>query len=54
MSQLDLAAGNMAARYTRSRCATVAVDGISFRYPVKVGDEITVWAGLLGVGTTST
>jgi acyl-CoA thioesterase YciA len=53
MSQMDLAAGNAAARYARGRCATIAVDGITFHSPVRVGDEITVWAELLGIGRTS-
>jgi acyl-CoA thioesterase YciA len=53
MSQMDLAAGNAAARHARGRCATIAVDGITFHKPVRVGDEITVWADLLGVGRTS-
>ena len=53
MSQMDLAAGNLAARCARGRCATIAVEGMSFHSPVKVGDEVTVWAELIGVGTTS-
>src|SRR5215217_6086119 len=53
MSQMDLAAGNAAARHAGGRCATIAVDGITFHKPVRVGDEITVWAELLGVGRTS-
>jgi acyl-CoA thioesterase YciA len=53
MSQMDLAAGNLAARCARGRCATIAVEGMSFHNPVKVGDEVTVWAELIGVGTTS-
>ena len=44
---MDLAAGNAAARYARGRCAT------KFLNPVKVGDEVTVWATLLRVGRTS-
>jgi acyl-CoA thioesterase YciA len=53
MSQMDLAAGNAAARRARGRCATVAVDGIVFLSPVHVGDEISVYADLLTVGRTS-
>jgi acyl-CoA thioesterase YciA len=53
MSQMDLAAGNLAARCARGRCATVAVEAMSFHSPVRVGDEVTVWAELLGIGTTS-
>jgi acyl-CoA thioesterase YciA len=53
MSQMDLAAGNAAARRARGRCATVAVDGMTFHSPVRVGDEISVFAELLSVGRTS-
>jgi acyl-CoA thioesterase YciA len=53
MALMDLAAGSVAARHARGRCATVGVDGICFRSPVKVGDEVSVWADLLGIGTTS-
>jgi len=50
MSQMDLAAGNAAARRARGRCATVAVEGIAFHSPVHVGDEISVYADLAEVG----
>ena len=53
MAQMDLAAGNVAARRARGRCATVAVDRITFLEPVKVGDEVTVEAELVAVGRTS-
>ena len=53
MSQMDLAAGNAAARRTRGRCATVAVEGIDFHSPVHVGDEISVYADLADIGRTS-
>lgn len=53
MCQMDLAASNVAARCARGRCATVAVEKLSFLSPVKVGDEVTVWAELLSIGTTS-
>jgi acyl-CoA thioesterase YciA len=53
MGQMDLAAGNVAARRARGRCATVAVDAIVFHSPVKVGDEVTVFARLAATGRTS-
>ncbi len=53
MSQMDLAAGNAAARRARRRCATIAVEGITFLHSVKVGDEITVFADLVKTGRTS-
>lgn len=53
MSQMDLAAGNMAGRVSRSRGATVSVEAMQFLRPVKVGDEVTLYATLLKVGRTS-
>ena len=53
MSQMDLAAGNAAARRAKGRCATVAVESMAFVEPVRVGDEVTVWADLVRVGRTS-
>lgn len=53
MSQMDLAAGNLAARVSQGRNATVAVEGMQFLRPVKVGDEVTLYATLKKVGRTS-
>lgn len=53
LAQMDLAGGIAAGRAARGRVATVAVDALSFHRPVKVGDEVSVWAELLGVGRTS-
>jgi len=53
MSQMDLAAGNMAGRVSLGRAATVAVEAIQFLRPVHVGDEVTLYATLKSVGTSS-
>ena len=53
MAQMDLAAGNAAVRYARGRCVTVAIDGIVFHEPVFVGDEVSLYGGILRVGKTS-
>ena len=53
MSQMDLAAGNLAALTARGRAATVAVDGMRFHLPVKVGDEVSLFASLTRRGRTS-
>ena len=50
MAQMDLAAGNIAARVARGRSATIAVDRIQFLKPVHVGDEVTLFAELDSVG----
>ena len=53
MSQMDLAAGNMAARVAQGRTATVSVEAMQFLQPVKVGDEVTLYATLVKIGRTS-
>jgi acyl-CoA thioesterase YciA len=53
MSQMDLAAGNIAGRVSQGRGATVAVEAMQFLHPVKVGDEVTIYASLQSVGRTS-
>jgi acyl-CoA thioesterase YciA len=53
MSQMDLAAGNLAALTARGRAATVAVDGMRFHLPVKVGDEVSLFATITKRGRTS-
>ena len=53
MSQMDLAASNLASRTSHGRCATVAVDAMTFLRPVKIGDEVSVYCTLLATGRTS-
>ena len=53
MSQMDLAAGNVAARRARGRTATVAVEAMSFLSPVAVGDEVSLFAHIAKEGRTS-
>ena len=53
MAQMDLAAGNAAARRARGRCATVAADSMVFHSPVFVGDEVSLFADIIRVGRTS-
>jgi len=53
MAQMDLAGANAAVRRARGRCVTVAVDGMVFHEPVFVGDEVSLYAGILRVGKTS-
>ena len=53
MSQMDLAAGNLAARTARGRAATIAVEGMRFHHPVKVGDEVSLFANLTRLGRSS-
>lgn len=53
MSQMDLAAGNVGAQVARGRVATIAVDGMRFHLPVKVGDEVSLFATLIKRGRSS-
>ncbi|MFD1703228.1 acyl-CoA thioesterase [Methylopila henanensis] len=53
MAQMDLAAGNVAARVARGRCATVAVDQMTFLSPVLVGDEVSFYGTVVKRGRTS-
>lgn len=53
MSQMDLAAGSVAALTARGRSATIAVEGMKFLRPVKVGDEVSLFAELVRIGRSS-
>jgi acyl-CoA thioesterase YciA len=53
MSQMDLAAGSIAAHVSRGRAATVRVEAMSFISPVFVGDEVSLYARLIARGKTS-
>jgi acyl-CoA thioesterase YciA len=49
MSQMDLGSSVMA----RGRVATVAVEGMTFHHPVRVGDVLSIHATMIREGTTS-
>ena len=53
LSQMDSAGGTVASRYSKGRVATVALDGMTFLKPVKVGDVVSVYADVRSVGRTS-
>ncbi|HYD24337.1 MAG TPA: acyl-CoA thioesterase [Croceibacterium sp.] len=53
MSLMDNGAGLTAARRSKGRAVTVAMDGMVFHQPVKVGDEVSVYAEIEHVGRTS-
>ena len=53
MSLMDSGCGLVAARRTKGRAVTVAMDGMQFHLPVKVGDEVSVYASIEKVGRTS-
>ncbi len=53
MSIMDSAAGLTAARLSKGRAVTVAMDGMQFHQPVKVGQEVSVYTDVEKVGRTS-
>jgi acyl-CoA thioesterase YciA len=53
LSQMDVAGGVFAAKTTRSRNVTVAIDAMNFRKAVYVGDLVTVYGTLVRIGRTS-
>jgi acyl-CoA thioesterase YciA len=53
MSQMDLGSGILASKTARSRVVTVAVDGMSFLQPVRVGDTIACYARVESIGRSS-
>ncbi|HWA19070.1 MAG TPA: acyl-CoA thioesterase [Devosia sp.] len=53
LSQMDIAGGIAAIERAKGRCVTVAVEGMTFISPVKVGDVLCVYTTIEKVGTTS-
>ena len=53
MSQMDLGSSVLARTRARGRVATIAVDGMTFQQPVRVGDILTIYAEMVREGTTS-
>lgn len=53
MHEVDTAAGMAAARHAGRICVTAAIDELSFKEPVHVGDLLTVQASVNDVGRTS-
>jgi acyl-CoA thioesterase YciA len=53
VSQMDLGGAVLARTLAGSRVATVAIDAMSFVAPVNVGDTVTCYAQLQGIGRTS-
>ena len=53
MSQMDIAGAIAAVERTQGRVVTVAVEGMTFIAPVKVGDVLCVYTTVERVGNTS-
>jgi len=50
---MDIAGGIFASKIAKGRCAAVAVDAMTFRKPVYMGDIVSIYASLIRIGTTS-
>ena len=53
ISQMDLGSGILASKTARARVVTVAMEGLSFLQPVRVGDTVACYAWLESIGRTS-
>ena len=53
MSQVDIAAGVVAARRARGRVATVAVNSFLFKQPISIRDVVSFYTRIERVGKTS-
>ena len=53
LSQMDIASGICAARRAQSRVVTVAMNGMSFILPVRVGDVLGVYTSIKSIGRSS-
>jgi acyl-CoA thioesterase YciA len=53
MSQMDLGASVVAVKTAGRRVVTVAVDAMSFHYPVSIGDLVSCYGRLESIGRTS-
>lgn len=53
MSQMDLGSGILASKTAQTRVVTIAMEGLSFLQPVRVGDTVAVYASVEKIGRTS-
>lgn len=53
LSQMDLGGGMAAAKVAKTRTVTVAIEAMTFRKAVHVGDVVSVHANLVRMGRTS-
>lgn len=53
LSQMDMAGGAKAYDYVGDRVVTVGIEAMTFHKPVHIGDEVSVYTEVTGVGRTS-
>ena len=53
LAQMDMAGGSVATKRARGRCATIALEAMTFHRPVLVGDELSLYGSIEKIGRTS-
>src|ERR1700744_6081755 len=53
LAQMDISGGVFAAKITKTRNVTVAIDAMNFRKAVYIGDLVSVHGSLVRIGRTS-
>ena len=53
VSQMDLGGAILASKISKARVVTVAMEGMSFLQPVRVGDTVACYARVEKIGTSS-
>jgi acyl-CoA thioesterase YciA len=53
IAQMDLSAGIRASERAKGRVVTAAINALSFRRPVKIGDVLELYTAIAKVGRTS-
>ncbi|MDF1721408.1 MAG: acyl-CoA thioesterase [Minwuia sp.] len=53
LSQMDIAGGVAASRHLGSRCVTRAIEAMTFEAPIRIGDVVSLFTSITGVGRTS-
>ena len=53
MAQMDLAAGIRSGERARGRVVTAAINALSFKLPVKIGDTLELYTNVARVGRSS-
>jgi len=53
LGQMDIGGGIFTSKVAEGRTVTVAIDAMTFRKPVYVGDVVSVYVDLIRIGTSS-
>mgnify|MGYP003584824066 CR=1 FL=1 len=53
VGQMDLAASALASRRSKGRAVLASIERIDFHRPVKVGDEVSIYTRMDGIGRSS-